>query len=167
MLRQFFPKERVDNTYDIVWEEWYKKGIRGVIFDVDNTLVPHGKPADERAIKLFETLKALEIKVFLMSNNNKRRVESFAKQVQVPYIHNAGKPLVRNYKKAMDLMGTSRDETLFVGDQIFTDIFGANRAKIPSVLVSPIHPKEEIQIIIKRSLESAILHSYEKYKRRG
>lgn len=165
MLRQFFPKEQYESTYDIPWEMWYKRGIRGVIFDVDNTLVPHGKPADERAIKLVETLRALGLQVYLMSNNKERRVASFAKQVNAPYIYSAWKPLVKNYNKAMTMMGTSHETTLFVGDQVFTDIFGANRAKMTSILVSPIHPREEIQIVLKRFLESVVLYFYKKPKR--
>ena len=80
--------------------------------------------------------------------------------VQVSYIYKAGKPSVKNYIRAMELLGTNRENTLFVGDQIFTDIYGANRAGIRTILVKPIHPKEEIQIVLKRYLEKIVLFFY-------
>ena len=80
--------------------------------------------------------------------------------VQVQYIFKAKKPAVGNYVKAMELMGTNKDNTLFVGDQIFTDVYGANRAGIRTILVKPIHPKEEIQIVLKRFLEKIVLFFY-------
>ena len=82
MLERFFPDEYVDSAYGIPFEELYRKGYRGIIFDVDNTLVPHGAPADERAIKLFERLRALGLKTCLLSNNKEPRVRSFAEQVE-------------------------------------------------------------------------------------
>ena len=69
---------------------------------------------------------------------------------------------IRNYLKAMEIMGTDRDSTVFIGDQLFTDVWGAKRAVIPNILVKPIHPKEEIQIVLKRYLEKIVLHFYKK-----
>ena len=80
--------------------------------------------------------------------------------VQVNYIFKANKPLPGNYKKAMEIMGTTTENTLFVGDQIFTDVMGANIAGIRTILVKPIHPKEEIQIVLKRIPEKLILFFY-------
>lgn len=80
--------------------------------------------------------------------------------VQVKYIFKAGKPKVSGYRQAMELMGTDADNTLFVGDQIFTDVYGANRAGIRTILTKPIHPKEEIQIVLKRYLERIVLFFY-------
>lgn len=162
ILEQFYPKEWLDSTYEIAWKDWYEKGIRGVIFDIDNTLVPHGVPADERALKLFERFHEMGMKTCLLSNNKEPRVASFAKQVDSPYIYKAGKPGVKNYYRAMELMGTQKEQTLFVGDQLFTDVYGANRAGIYGILVKPIHPKEEIQIVLKRRLEAVVLHFYKK-----
>lgn len=162
LLEQFYPREWLDSTYEIPWEEWYKKGIRGAIFDIDNTLVPHDAPADERAAALFQKLHALGIKTCLLSNNKELRVAAFAAAVDSPYICKAGKPSVKNYYKAMELMGTKQNTTLFVGDQLFTDVYGANRAGIYGILVRPIHPKEEIQIVLKRYLEAVVLHFYKK-----
>lgn len=162
MLEAFYPKEWLDSTYVIPWETWYEKGIRGVIFDVDNTLVPHGLPADERAIALFERLHGMGMRTCLLSNNKEPRVASFAEQVDSLYIYKAAKPSVKNYLRAMELMKTDRPSTLFVGDQLFTDVYGANRAGVYGILVKPINPKEEIQIVLKRYLEAVVLYFYRK-----
>ncbi len=72
---------------------------------------------------------------------------------------------MKGYVRAMKLMGTDRETTIFVGDQLFTDVYGANRAGISSYLVKPIHPKEEIQIVLKRYLERVVLYFYKRSKR--
>lgn len=160
LLNTFYPSEIQDSTYMIPFKEWKKRGYKGVIFDIDNTLVPHGVAADERSIALFQELKSLGFSTMLLSNNKEPRVKSFAGQVESPYIYKAGKPALKNYYKAMEAMGTNPETTLFVGDQLFTDVWGAKRAGIYSILVKPIHPKEEIQIVLKRYLEKIVLFFY-------
>ena len=145
MFDKFFPDKYVVSTYVIDFEELYKKGYRGLIFDIDNTLVPHGAPADERAKKLFAKLKSLGFHCCLISNNQEPRVKMFNQDIQVDYVYNAHKPSTKNYKKAMEMMGTNQKNTLFIGDQLFTDVWGAKRTGIANILVKPIHPKEEIQ----------------------
>ena len=152
------------STYVIPFEKLYEEGYRGVIFDIDNTLVPHGAPADDRAKKLFGRLKEIGFTSCLISNNRESRVEMFNRDIGTKYIYNAHKPSVRNYIKAMEIMGTDRSNTLFVGDQLFTDVWGAKRAGIYNILVRPIHPKEEIQIVLKRFLERIVLYFYKKEK---
>ena len=165
ILEPFYSKEWLDSTYEIDWEQWKRKGIRGVLFDIDNTLVPHGAPADSRAIALFEKLHALGFQTCLLSNNKEPRVKSFADQVHSPYIYKAGKPGVKNYNRAVQEMGLCKEEVLFVGDQLFTDVYGANRAGIYGILVKPINPKEEIQIVLKRYLEAVVLYFYRKHNK--
>lgn len=160
MLELFYPKKQVESAYVIPYRTLYKQGIRGVIFDVDNTLVPHGAPADDRALALFKQLHKMGMKTCLLSNNKEPRVASFAGQVDTPYLYKGGKPSVKGYEKAMEMMGTNPRTTVFAGDQLFTDVYGANRAGIYSYLVEPIHPKEEIQIVIKRWFEAIVLYFY-------
>jgi len=160
MLQRFYPKEYLDSTYEIDFEARYRQGYRGIIFDIDNTLVPHGLPADARAIALFKRLKETGYQVTMLSNNKEPRVKMFCDAVDAPYIYRAGKPNPDKYRQAMKDMGTNEKNTLFVGDQIFTDVWGANKAGIYSILVKPIHPKEEIQIVLKRYLEKIVLSSY-------
>lgn len=162
LLDTFYPSEIQESTYTIPFDEWKKKGYEGVIFDIDNTLVPHGVAADERSIALFQKLRELGFSTMLLSNNKEPRVKSFAGQVDSAYIYKAGKPALKNYYKAMEKMGTNSATTLFVGDQLFTDVWGAKRAGIYSILVKPIHPKEEIQIVLKRYLEKLVLFFYYK-----
>lgn len=162
MFERFFPDERIDSTYEINFEKLYGEGYRGLIFDIDNTLVPHGARADERAIALFARLKKLGYVCCLLSNNQIERVEMFNQDVQVEYIYNAHKPSTRNYRKAMEILGTNTGNTIFIGDQLFTDVYGAKRAGIRNILVKPIHPKEEIQIVLKRYLEKIVLYFYQK-----
>ena len=162
MFDVFFPDRYVASTYVIDFEELYEKGFRGLIFDIDNTLVPHGAPADERAIALFERLKKTGFHCCLISNNQEPRVKMFNEPIQVDYVYNAHKPSTKNYKKAMEIMGTDAHNTVFIGDQLFTDVWGAKRTGIPSILVKPIHPKEEIQIVFKRYLEKIVLYFYKR-----
>ena len=89
----------------------------------------------------------------------------FNDAVKVKYMHKAGKPKPAGYRRAMEALGTNTTNTIFVGDQIFTDVMGANLAGIRTVLVKPIHPKEEIQIVLKRFLEKPILLCYHIYRK--
>ena len=164
MLHLLYPEAEAGSAYEIDYEKEWERGIRGVVFDVDNTLVPHGAPADKRAAALFEQLRALGLATCLISNNSRERVAPFAKAVGTQYVSKAGKPASSGYKKAMELMKTDEKTTLFVGDQLFTDILGANRAGMHSCLVRPIHPREEIQIVFKRFLERPVLFFYHRKK---
>ena len=163
MLEIFYPDETADTSYGIDYEALYRKGSRGLIYDVDNTLVPHGAPADDRAKALFERLHTIGFSAVLLSNNNEPRVKNFAEDVKyADYIFKADKPSVKGYEEAMRRMGTTKETTLFIGDQLFTDVWGARRTGIFSILVKPINPKEEIQIVLKRYLEAIVLAFYRK-----
>lgn len=160
IFASFYPDEYLDSAYEIDYEAFYRNGIRGVIFDIDNTLVPHDAPADERAAELFDRLHQMGCQTMLLSNNREPRVKSFAGKVRTGYLYKAGKPKRAGYLLAMERMGTTEETTLFVGDQLFTDVWGARRSGIHAVLVKPIHPKEEIQIVLKRRLEWIVLFFY-------
>ena len=160
MFERFFPDAYMDSTYVIDFEKLYKEGIRGVIFDIDNTLVTHGAPANKKAIRLFERLKTIGFKICLVSNNKEPRVASFNAKVKADYVYKAGKPLKKGYLAALDKTSSDIEHTLFVGDQLFTDLWGANKLGIYSILVKPIDKHEEIQIILKRIPEKLILFFY-------
>ena len=161
-LKNLYPGRMVSSVYEMDWEK-LALTYRGVIFDIDNTLVPHGAPADQRAIALFKRLHALGYQTMMLSNNKEPRVKMFCDAVDAEYIYKAGKPNPANYREAMKRMHTDEKNTLFVGDQIFTDVWGANKAGIYSILVKPIHPKEEIQIVLKRYLEKVVLFCYKRH----
>ncbi|MBO4767433.1 MAG: YqeG family HAD IIIA-type phosphatase [Lachnospiraceae bacterium] len=165
MFRRFYPAEMAESSYDIDYEELYRKGYRGLIYDIDNTLVEHGADANAEVIELFRRLNKIGFRICLLSNNKAPRVRRFyrgarVKGVRLHYIFNAHKPARRNYLKAMVLMRTTKKNTLFIGDQIFTDVYGANRSGIRSILVKPINKAEEVQIVAKRKLERIILRFY-------
>ena len=157
-----YPDEYLDSAYLIDYRQLYEDGYRGVIFDIDNTLVPQGAPSDERSRELIYALKDIGYKVMLLSNNRKTRVDLFTEKVEVDSIPVAKKPLTTNYKKAMEQMGTNKENTFFVGDQLFTDVWGAKLTGIKSILVKPIDAKEEIQIVVKRKLEKLWLSRYDR-----
>ena len=158
MFERFFPDEYLDSAYVVNYKKLYQEGYRGLLFDVDNTLAP----ADERAIQLFKELRDIGFSCCLVSNNKKKRVAPFASLVGAEYIELAAKPSRRGYERAMERLGTNPGNTVFIGDQLFTDIWGAKNAGLRNILVKPIHPKEEIQIVLKRYLERIVLHFYTK-----
>ena len=162
MLQCFYPDKYIVSTYQINFDRLYGQGYRGIIFDIDNTLVEHGAPADERSIALFRHLKELGFHIMLLSNNKEPRVKMFNDAVQVQYLFKAGKPGKAGYEQAMQKMGCDAGNTLFVGDQLFTDVWGARRCGIYSILVQPIAKHEEIQIVLKRYLEKIVLASYKR-----
>ena len=164
MLKKFYPNEISPSTYAIDFEKLYQDGYRGILFDIDNTLVEHGKDASKEAIELFHRLKQIGFKLCLISNNKQERVERFNKDINVNYIYDAHKPSRKNYEKAMEMMQTTVENTVFVGDQLFTDVYGANRVGMRTYLVEPISPKEEIQIVLKRYLEKIVLYFYKRSK---
>ena len=165
LFKRFYPDMKLNSVYEVDFDRLYKKGIRGLIFDIDNTLVPHGADADERIEKLFGELKKMGFKTFLLSNNKLERVKRFNANIRSLYIYKAGKPNAVNYIKAMRMMGTRKENTVFIGDQLFTDIWGAKKAGISTILLNPIDKKEEIQIVLKRYLEKIVLNAYEKERK--
>lgn len=163
MFRCFYPKEWIDSTYSIDFKKYYDCGYRCVLFDIDNTLVCHGAPANEQSIKLIKGLMEMGFSVMFISNNKEPRVKSFNDCIGADYIYKAGKPNPSGYLKGMEKAGGTVETTLFVGDQLFTDIWGANRAGIYSILVKPIDKHEEIQIVLKRRLEWIVLAAYKRH----
>ena len=161
LFDKFYPTEYYKSSYVIDYDRLYEEGYRCVIYDVDNTLVKHGAPADERALTLMAHLKELGYKITFLSNNKEARVKMFNEKIGANYIYKAGKPAIKNYIKAVEDMGCTKEHALFVGDQLFTDIWGANRAGIRSALVVPIDTStDEIQIVLKRKLEKIVLNRY-------
>lgn len=164
MFQNLYPDEDVDSAYQIDYQKYYDQGYRGILFDVDNTLVEHNQPVTLVAIELFQTLNEMGFKTCIISNNRDERVKPLAEALESDYVYKAGKPSARGYVQGMEQMGTTPETTLFIGDQIFTDIWGANRANVHSILVKQIARHEEIQIILKRLLEKIVLISYRKQR---
>ena len=162
MLEKLFPKQYLDSVYEIDFDYFKRIGFEAIVFDIDNTMVPHGAPATQENIELFERLHKMGFQTCALSNNKEPRVKMFCDAVHSQYIYKGGKPSVNGYERAMEKCGSNRKNTLFIGDQIFTDIWGANKAGLYSILLKPIHPKEEIQIVLKRKLEWFVLKAYKR-----
>ena len=163
MYKYFFPHTYIESIFEIDSEDLQKKGIKAIIFDIDNTLVSYDveEPTQE-VIKLFEELQQKGFKICLLSNNTKERVIRFSKGLKILAIHKANKPLTGKFKRAMRLLGTDQNSTVIVGDQIFTDVYGGNRAGLMTILVMPVSDKDEWITKIKRGLERRIINAYEK-----
>ena len=152
----FFPDRRVKSAYEIDYRGLYEEGIRGLIFDIDNTLVNPNAPADDRAKKLFARLRDMGFQTVILSNNSGTRASLFAKDVGSAVVTRAMKPLPHKYRKAMQLMGTEAKTTVFIGDQVYTDIWGANNAGVISILTEPLTTQEEFWVRWKRKLEAPV-----------
>lgn len=135
MISRLCPTFLADSAYDIDYAKLYGRGFRALIFDIDNTLVPHGADATPQAEDLLRNLRTMGFKVLLLSDNNRARVRQFNHSIHAPYIYDAHKPSPRAYKKAVQMIGVKPAEAIVVGDQLFTDILGANRARLASVFV--------------------------------
>lgn len=164
MFQNLYPDEDVASAYEIDYQAFYDRGYRGILFDVDNTLVEHDQPVTLAAIELFQKLQETGFQTCIISNNKDERVKPLAAALESEYVYKAGKPSARGYLQGMKKMDTVPETTLFVGDQIFTDIWGANRAGVHSILVKQIAKHEEIQIVLKRLLEKIVMIFYRRRK---
>ncbi len=163
MLKKFLPSEYVKSIYHININELKAKGIKGVITDLDNTLVEWDRPnATPDLIKWFENLKKNDIKVMIVSNNNENRVRLFAEPLGIPFIHKARKPLVKAFKKAQVEMGTANNETVIIGDQLLTDVLGGNKAGIYTILVIPVASSDGFFTKFNRAIERRIMANFKR-----
>ncbi len=156
LFKKLYPAAFAPSAYEIDYEDLYRKGYRAILFDIDNTLVPHDAPADERSKELCERLKKTGYQVLFLSNNEEPRVKMFNDEVNCTYLYKAGKPGKAGYLKAMEKTGTTPENTFAVGDQLLTDTWGANNAGLYNIFVGQISKKEPFHIILKRILEKIL-----------
>lgn len=160
MLKLFYPFEYVDSVFSIDYSKLYQLGYRGLIFDIDNTLVPHGDDSTPKVDELFRKLHELGFQTLLLSNNSEERILRFLKNIDSLYLYDAQKPHTVNYHKAVKMLGLGKKQVVYIGDQIFTDILGANRSGLDNILVKFIGHDVETKIGIRRNLEKIILKFY-------
>lgn len=160
MLKKLYPYEYVRSVFTIDYEKLYKMGYRGLIFDIDNTLVLHGTDSTPEIDNLFKDIQAIGFKTLLLSNNEEKRINRFMKNIRSYYIHDAEKPKVWGYKKALEVMELDASQVLVVGDQAFTDILGANRAGLASILVQFLRWPGETSLGKRRRAEQVVLKTY-------
>ena len=164
MFKVFYPYEYVDSVFSIDYNELYNKGYKGIIFDIDNTLVHHGEDSTKEIDELFRIIQNIGFKTLLLSNNNEERVKRFLNNIDSLYICDAQKPKTTNYLKAVQMLNMRKEEILCIGDQVFTDILGANKSGIASILVKFIRANNETKIGKRRKIENIILKFYRRNK---
>lgn len=165
LLQKLAPDCYLKSIYDLDLDQLYARGVRGIIADLDNTLVPWNAPLPDQPLKdWLKEVKGKGFSVYIVSNNSPERVMNFAKALEVPAISNAVKPRRRAFRMACQAMGITLPETAVIGDQIFTDVLGGNRLGVYTILVSPVSRKEFIGTKIMRKFEGLVL---KKLKARG
>lgn len=160
MLKKLLhPKLYVSSIFEIDLEGLKALGIRGFIFDLDNTLLPRDcSKFSVETLKWFEKLKNKGFKYCVVSNNGSSRLEILLKDLKIPYIYKAVKPRKAPFLKAVELLGLKKEEVAVIGDQIFTDMAGGNRAGLYTILVTPLPGKEYWATeLINRRLEKMVL----------
>ena len=159
----FYPKLYLDKVTDITINLLKKHNIKGLILDVDNTLLDLDKNMLEGVQEWCKDLKGQGVRFYIVSNSNKKeKVKMVASKLGIPYTFFAMKPLKKGLNEAKKNMNISSDNIAVVGDQIFTDVLGANRCKMFSILVKPIAEKDILITVIKRPLEKYIIRQYKK-----
>lgn len=163
MVQDYFPYGYSSSVFDIDFEKLYRDGYKGLILDIDNTFVHHGDDATEETDELIRHIQSVGFKIIFLSDNSRKRVERFLKNVNALYISEAGKPHTANYYKAVEMLGLPKEKIICIGDQIFVDIVGANRSGIPNILVKFIKLESEKRIGKKRYIEKFILFFCRKF----
>lgn len=157
----YYPKYYFKNVTKIDINFLKKNNIRGLILDVDNTLIDYDHNLIEGLENWYEKIKSNNINACIVSNSNKKeKVAKVANILEIPYISFGTKPLKRGLKKAAKILNLKANEIAVIGDQIFTDVIGANRCKMMSILVEPISEKDIFVTVIKRPIEKYIINSY-------
>jgi HAD superfamily phosphatase (TIGR01668 family) len=153
------PKVYVNSVYNIDLKKLKEvKNIKGIIVDLDNTLVAWGqKEVNQKIIDWVNEAKKLGLKICIVSNTNSKRVAEFAKIFNIPYHSKYFKPFSIAFNNGLKILDTKKSETAVIGDQIFTDILGGNRLKLLTILVTPIVKKDSIGTFLHRNLEKIII----------
>lgn len=157
MFEIFVPDMYVKSIYYIDYKKLWKRGIRCLIFDLDNTIVPYYvKTPTKRVKKLFDELKDIGFKVIIISNSTKPRVEKFKNELLVDSCYFALKPRKDKYIKVLKLFKFTSNEVACIGDQLFNDVYAANRMDMFSILVNPLSKKDRTIKFINKVLEKII-----------
>ncbi len=161
MFNRFYPDIYVKDIYSINYENLKSKGVKTIMFDLDNTLVPFDIEYPTEEIKgLFERLSGDGFTVLIVSNNGLGRVTKFAEKLSVRYIHKAGKPKITKIKNFILENGGNLSESAIVGDQLFTDMWVGTRLNLTKILVEPIANRDEFTVKLKRGLEKLVFKNY-------
>lgn len=154
MLDFLCPTYYFHSIHDVDSSFFSDNSIKGILFDIDNTLEPYETLLPSRkTLELFERLKENGIKAAVISNNHEKRVKEFCERLDVSYSFDSAKPSSKKIISAIANLDLTPNDVVLVGDQLFTDIWGANNAKIKSIFVDRINDNESFFIKLKRLLE--------------
>lgn len=160
MRYYFMPDQVIKSVYELDLHALKAGGFRFILFDLDNTLVPwNNEIVDDKLKNWIRVVKNLGFQCIILSNNAERRIKPVAEKLGLPYRHNAVKPMKRSALRAMEAIGAKPRQTVLVGDQLITDIWAGKRAKLYTVLVSPINVIEHGGTKLNRFFENIILNN--------
>jgi len=152
------PQLYVGSLMDIPLDKLRARKIRAFIVDLDNTITEwNSRELRLEIVNWFSLIRDQGFKTCILSNNNEQRIQEVAVKLGIPFIHRAQKPLRRSFRRALDIMEVNADEAAVIGDQIFTDILGGNRAGLYTILVKPLARREFMGTKISRALELLVL----------
>ena len=155
------PNVKLDRITDITYEMLEKRGINALILDVDNTLsTHHGMKLCDGLEDWLALMKSKGIKLLVLSNSTKKRVEPFAEKIGLDFISLGLKPLFTGYIRSLKRLKAKRKNSAIVGDQIFTDVLGGNFCGITTILLTPIKPETSLRFRFKRRLEKIVFKIY-------
>ncbi len=153
-MEKYIPDVYQKSIHTIDYEKLKEKGIKCLLFDLDNTLAPyHIKDADEKLVELFSKLKEMGFQLIIFSNSFKKRVKPFKEELEVDCCANARKPHTNHFYRILKEYHLAENEVAIIGDQIMTDIVGGNRVGITTILVNPISLREPFWTKPNRWLE--------------
>ncbi|MGB9814080.1 MAG: YqeG family HAD IIIA-type phosphatase [Thermovenabulum sp.] len=166
MINFLMPDIFIKDIYELDFEILKEKNIKGILIDLDNTLLPwNSSNIDEKLTQWLLNAKQMGFKFCIISNNRASRIKECAKKLGIPAVEGiAFKPAKGVFIKGMKILGTSREETAVIGDQLFTDILGAKRMGLFAILVRPLAEKELFFTKFMRRLESRVLERFYRKK---
>jgi len=154
MWKRFYPALRIKYLTDLKPDDFHARGVKGVLLDLDNTLVEWGQvEVSPKTLAWVEEMKKSGLKMCIVSNALEERVKVVGKKLGIPWVSQGIKPRKTPYRKALALLETTPGETATVGDQLFTDVWGGNRMALFTVWMTPLSTKELFFTRIARRLE--------------
>lgn len=157
-MKKLIPDLHVYSIYNIDLQALKQRGVKGIITDLDNTLIEWDRPnATPQLMEWLNRLKQDGFRVIVVSNNNQVRVSAFADPLGIPYIHAAKKPTRTPFQDAISRLGLAPEEIVVIGDQMFTDVLGGNRAGLYTILVVPVAQTDGFFTRFNRGLERVAL----------
>ena len=162
-MDKFLPDIYQKSIYTINYAKLKDRGIKCILFDLDNTLSPTNmKEPSQKLIDLINELKDMGFKIIIFSNSHKKRIKPFKDGLMIDAAHSCMKPFKKKFIKIMQIYGFNESEIAIVGDQLLTDILGGNKVDITTILINPISKKDGVFTILNRMIEKRIFKKFKK-----